>query len=350
MSRVVFFPVYPGRGYGCGGWPILQKITRTKQITCKQFCFSDSQRLHKILQLEHWESWLIISMSRSTSWETELGKVWSCKWLGSSIIAKLWLNNDPTVEDGMLAWSECLGLCREVRFSAKDELPRRSSMDVFSLLKRWGVKELYFKPTDVSGVRDGGIEEGSDVKLGWITVFCAKIFQSAVGTFVRGDSGRSGEIFPFSTASENADDTLGKQQSLLALKTWWAAALAALDFAFSFSFWALFFFMDPKLFSLSLWLSGGFFFLSGFVSTTHFFRLRLLSCGVTSSSCVFQCAVSIFGIILSLPSAWPLLLVRRRTLYLTAATLLHYCTYQRVHVLCEGNFVVCDRNDISVMQ
>ena len=209
-------------------------------------------------------------MSRSTFLETELGEVLSCKWLGSPIIAKQWLNNDPTVEDGMLAWSESLGLCREVRCSAKDELTRRSSIDVF-LLKRWGVKELYFKPTDVSGVRDGGIEEGSDVKLGWITVFCAKIFQSAVGTFVRGDCGRSGEIFPFSAASENAYDTLGKQQLLLALKTWWAAALAALDFAFSFSFLALFFFVDPKLFSLSLWLAEGIFSFLGLSVPLTFF-------------------------------------------------------------------------------
>ena len=289
-------------------------------------------------------------MSRSTSWETELCEVWSCKWLGSSIIAKLWLKNDPTVEDGMLAWSECLGLCREVRFSAKEELPRRSSMDIFSLLKRWGVKELYFKPTDVSGVRDGGIEEGSDVKLGWITVFCAKLFQPAVGTFVRGDSGRSSEIFQFSSASENADDTLGKQQSLLALKNLMSSCACSIGFCFLLFLLSAFLFRGPQtvfLISLALW---GFFFLSGFVSTTHFFRLRLLSCDVTSSSCVFQCAVSIFGIILSLSSAWPLLLVRRRTLYLTAATLLHYCTFQRVHVLREGNFVVCDRNDISVMQ
>lgn len=246
----------------------------------------------RILQLEHWESWLIISMSRSTS---------------------------------------------------RDELPRRSSMEVFSLLKRWGVKELYFKPTDVSGVRDGGIEEGSDVKLGWITVFCAKIFQSGAGTFVRGDSGRSGEIFPFSAA--NADDTLGKQQSLWVLKTCWAAALAALDFAFSFSFLALFLFVDPELFSLSLWL-WGFFFLSGFVSSTHFFVFVFWAV-VSPAVSVFKCAVTIFGIILSLSSAWPLLFVRRRTLYLTGATLLHY---QRVHVLCEGNFVVCDRNDVSVVQ
>ena len=180
MGRIVCFPVYPGRGYGCGVWPILQKATRTKHITCKKFCFSDSQRLHKILQLEHGESWLIISMSRSTFLETELGEVLSCKWLGSPIIAKQWLNNDPTVEDGMLAWSESLGLCREVRCSAKDELPRRSSIDVF-LLKRWGVKELYLKPTDVSGVRDGGIEEGSDVKLGWITVVLCQNFSISSG-------------------------------------------------------------------------------------------------------------------------------------------------------------------------
>lgn len=199
-------------------------------------------------------------MSRSTSWETELCEVWSCKWLGSSIIAKLWLKNDPTVEDGMLAWSECLGLCREVRFSAKEELPRRSSMDIFSLLKRWGVKELYFKPTDVSGVRDGGIEEGSDVKLGWITVFCAKIFQPAVGTFVRGDSGRSSEIFQFSSASENADDTLGKQQSLLALKNLMSSCACSIGFCFLLFLLSAFLFRGPQtvfLISLALW---GFFF------------------------------------------------------------------------------------------
>lgn len=80
--------------------------------------------------------------------EFELGEVWSDKLFGSSRIAKLWLSKDPTVEGGESKeeWrSECSGLSGELELSSNEELPRRSSMDIFPSLRGLGLKGLYFK-------------------------------------------------------------------------------------------------------------------------------------------------------------------------------------------------------------